>query len=136
MIKVIEQTFICLTSHELKSRYCSPRAAAIFFWRSSTPKRGDNRGKVSWKTEQCQREILIFFFPSIFWVFYFSIFIRWSWILYEIPAIWYEQPKLHLDCKQGHWATKWGDMPNKLQTNDSAAMKTSCEYQRVIASRD
>lgn len=32
--------------------YCWFRAAAIFFWRSSTPKRGDNRGKATWKTGQ------------------------------------------------------------------------------------
>lgn len=79
--KVIEQTFLMPQESTVKRRYCSLRAAATFFWRCSTPSRGDNRGKVFCKTRQCPHKIQIFFSFNVLSLLLLKILIRWSWTL-------------------------------------------------------
>lgn len=99
MIEVQNKHFLCLRSPGL---YCSPRAAAIFFWRSSTPKRGDKRGKVSWKQNSVNIESFIFQHLSCGHGYY----------------------------KYGHGSGKWGNMHHKLQKYTE--LQASCVCQNML----
>jgi hypothetical protein len=51
-----QYTWVSITQMSLKTCY-SFKAAAIFYWMSSTPRRGDNLGRISWNRDWCLSEI-------------------------------------------------------------------------------